>query len=165
MPDCSVCTCMLVCVSFCASLHARPRVQQAPGIPCSLSSRDKVHANLGRIAPRDRERIFSCHRPRRRTIQYSRDISDEIDKPQRTGYPACAGYDGRAFSSRHRPRRRTIQYSRDISDGIDKPQRTGYPAYSCGFASTPDQRCGGGGPIRHLCKNIKLFRRFPRLLH
>src|ERR1700737_804896 len=27
---------MLVCVSFCASLHTRPRVQRAPGIPCSL---------------------------------------------------------------------------------------------------------------------------------
>ena len=36
MPDCSDCTCMLVCVSFCALLHTRPRVQQAPGIPCTL---------------------------------------------------------------------------------------------------------------------------------
>ena len=37
MPECSVCTCMLVC-AFCALLHTRPRVQQAPGIPCALSS-------------------------------------------------------------------------------------------------------------------------------
>ena len=29
-----------------------------------------------------------------RTIQYSRDGSDGIDRPQRTGYPAFAGYDG-----------------------------------------------------------------------
>jgi hypothetical protein len=28
-----------------------------------------------------------------RTIQYSRDVSDGIEKPQRTGYPAFAGYD------------------------------------------------------------------------
>src|SRR5258708_9713097 len=27
---------MLVCVFFCASLHTRPRVQRAPGIPCAL---------------------------------------------------------------------------------------------------------------------------------
>jgi hypothetical protein len=28
-----------------------------------------------------------------RAIQYSRDPSDGIDEPRRTGYPACAGYD------------------------------------------------------------------------
>ena len=36
MPACSGCTCMLVCASH-YILHTRPRVQQAPGIPCSLS--------------------------------------------------------------------------------------------------------------------------------
>src|SRR5258708_6808675 len=30
----------------------------------------------------------------RRTIQYPRDVSDRTEKPRRTGYPACAGYDG-----------------------------------------------------------------------
>ena len=35
MPECSGCTCMLVCASN-YILHTRPRVQQAPGIPCSL---------------------------------------------------------------------------------------------------------------------------------
>jgi len=39
------------------TLHTRPRVQRAPGIPCSLSLREKVHANLGRIMPREREVI------------------------------------------------------------------------------------------------------------
>ena len=34
MPDCSVCTCTLVCVSFAHLLHTSPRVQRAPGIPC-----------------------------------------------------------------------------------------------------------------------------------
>ena len=41
MPECSGCTCMLVCASI-YILHTRPRVQQAPGIPCSLSLGDKV---------------------------------------------------------------------------------------------------------------------------
>ena len=60
MPECSDCTCMLVCAFLCAHLHTRPRVQQAPGIPCSLCCwRDKVHANLGRIVPRERGVIFS----------------------------------------------------------------------------------------------------------
>ena len=29
---------MLVCAFFCATLHTRPRVQRAPGVPCSLFS-------------------------------------------------------------------------------------------------------------------------------
>src|ERR1700738_1299938 len=36
MSECSACTCMLVCVFLCTLLHTRPRVQQAPGIPCAL---------------------------------------------------------------------------------------------------------------------------------
>ena len=83
------------CAHLSPTLHTRPRVQQAPGIPCSLSFEGKVHANLGRNASREREHTFSRHRPRRRTIQYSRGVSDRIEKPQRTGYPACAGYDDR----------------------------------------------------------------------
>jgi hypothetical protein len=36
---------------FAHFLHARPRVQQAPGIPCSLLlSGDKVHASLGLLS-------------------------------------------------------------------------------------------------------------------
>ena len=34
----------------------------------------------------------------RRTIQYPRDVSDRAEKPRRTGYPACAGYDSWARS-------------------------------------------------------------------
>jgi hypothetical protein len=34
-----------------------------------------------------------------RTIQYSRDVSDGIDKPLSTGYPACAGYDNSAWEA------------------------------------------------------------------
>jgi hypothetical protein len=36
MSECSACTCMLVCVFLSTLLHTRPRVQQAPGIPCAL---------------------------------------------------------------------------------------------------------------------------------
>ena len=32
-------------------------------------------ANLGRMAPRERGRTFSCHHPRRRVTQYSRDVN------------------------------------------------------------------------------------------
>ena len=51
MPECSGCTCMLVCVLF-ALLHTRPRVQQAPGIPCSLSceGRNFSKARAQRVA-------------------------------------------------------------------------------------------------------------------
>ena len=47
---------MLVCAFFCATLHTRPRVQRAPGIPCSLCSFEgQRHANLGQITPREGE--------------------------------------------------------------------------------------------------------------
>src|SRR5258708_16101480 len=50
---------MLVCVFF-SFLHTGPRVQRASGIPRALCNRRtrKVHAQLGRIAPRDREAVF-----------------------------------------------------------------------------------------------------------
>jgi hypothetical protein len=37
----------------------------------------------------------NCHHPRRRVIQYSRDVSDRTAAPQRTGYSAFAEYDSR----------------------------------------------------------------------
>ncbi len=89
---------MLVCVFFCAHWHTRPRVQRAPGLPCALlvfggpqnmqSSGKSCReiANVRSIV----EVIFSRHRPRRRTIQYSRDSRDGIEKPRRTGSPAFA---------------------------------------------------------------------------
>src|SRR5437773_9421843 len=40
------------------TLHTRPRVQQSPGIPCSLCFEGKVHANLGRKSRR--EKVRSC---------------------------------------------------------------------------------------------------------
>src|SRR6202043_3977872 len=49
------------CAFFYALLHARPRVQRAPGFPCALLflSRVEIDAKLGHIAPRERGRTSS----------------------------------------------------------------------------------------------------------
>ena len=49
------------CAFSCALLHARPRVQRAPGFPCALLllSRAAIDAKLGRIAPRECGRVFA----------------------------------------------------------------------------------------------------------
>ena len=65
----------------------------------SFSGRVKTDANLGRIAPRERGLCRASHLSvvivrLDRTTQYSRDADDGIDRPQRTGSPACAGDDG-----------------------------------------------------------------------
>src|SRR5258705_13881680 len=45
---------------FLCTLHTRPRVQRASGIPCALSfERRALLANLGRNAPREREFMFT----------------------------------------------------------------------------------------------------------
>ncbi len=99
---------MLVCAFLCATLHTRPRVQRAPGIPCSLCLERESVSNLGQSC---REKAKLCLEMATRhtlavitrlvrncalvrVIQYSRDASDGIEKPRCTGYPACAGYDG-----------------------------------------------------------------------
>ena len=47
-----------------AQLHARPRVQRAPGLPCALCFREGANqdAKLGRSASRDREAISTWPR-------------------------------------------------------------------------------------------------------
>jgi hypothetical protein len=52
---------LLVCV-LPLTLHTRPRVHWAPGIPHALFGR-KINAQLGRIAPRDREAVFGIGVP------------------------------------------------------------------------------------------------------
>jgi hypothetical protein len=44
-------------------------------------------------------------------IQYSRDIGDIMVKPRRTGYPACAGYDGYLLSAGIYRHCRSIHFS------------------------------------------------------
>jgi hypothetical protein len=51
---------------------------------CHALSRRHPPPGLGFGEPDDRLQ---------RVIQYSRDASDRTEKPRRTGYPACAGYD------------------------------------------------------------------------
>ena len=66
-------------VHFCLrKSHARPRVQQAPGLPCALYFEvdEKLLANLGQFVSRDRVVILSRRHPRKRVIQYSRDVND-----------------------------------------------------------------------------------------
>jgi len=48
-PSVPVCSCAFLCTL----LHTRPRVQQAPGIPCALLLWANEFTDLGRIAPRD----------------------------------------------------------------------------------------------------------------
>src|SRR4029079_11780382 len=55
MPECSVCTCMLVC-AFLRKHCTRDRgCSKHPAFPSPSVLRDKVHANLGRYAPREGE--------------------------------------------------------------------------------------------------------------
>jgi hypothetical protein len=50
---------------FLCTLHTRPRVQRAPGIPCPLLFARVNLSKLGRIAPREREGMsFMKHNAR-----------------------------------------------------------------------------------------------------
>jgi hypothetical protein len=58
-------------VRFChVHLHTGPRVQRAPGLPCALCFREgeKLMANLGRNASRDREVVSIRHCERSEAI-------------------------------------------------------------------------------------------------
>jgi hypothetical protein len=155
MPECSGCTCMLVC-ALSTTLHTRPRVQQAPGIPCSLSGGTRFMQTSGALR-RENANTHSVVITRLvrncalgRVIQYSRDVNDRIDRLQRTGCPAFAGHDGRcgapifhrhceppgrreappddrlreAIHSFVMPQRGLLRFARN---DVDRPQRTRYP--------------------------------------
>ena len=64
VPDCSVCTCFSR-VRSSHYLHTRPRVQNAPGIPCTLLFRGEADAKPGRNAPRERGMMPSPRRKRK----------------------------------------------------------------------------------------------------
>ena len=58
-PDALRFTCMLVCAFPRASMHTRPRVRRAPGLPCALClKRANVIANLGHTVSRECEGMF-----------------------------------------------------------------------------------------------------------
>jgi hypothetical protein len=87
----------LLCIS-----HTRPRVQRAPGLPCALYllGGSEVDATLGHVMPREGSCMsYSCHRPRKRAIQYA--AASRL-KPRRlwnTGSPAFAGDDEKKAAS------------------------------------------------------------------
>src|SRR5213079_247415 len=72
-------------------LHARLRVHRAPGIPCALCLGPNESCTTRAHSRRENAVVWlvGCeralrHRPRRRTIQYSRESDDGIEKPRRT---------------------------------------------------------------------------------
>src|SRR3989442_10959962 len=76
-PECSRCP-----VCSCAVLFAQI-ARETAGAASTRSSLRPLNkragsspVKLGQLMSRDRERIFHCHHPRRRVIQYSRDGSD-----------------------------------------------------------------------------------------
>ena len=93
MPECSGCSCMLVCLLLAHNCTRDRGCSKHPAFPAP-SLRGKVQANLGLCQSREREIVFTRHHPRRRVIQYSRDSIDKTEKPRRTGSPAFAGDDG-----------------------------------------------------------------------
>ena len=119
------------------SLHTRPRVQRAPGIPCSLFSEGQVRANLGRNASREREVTFGRHPPLRNCALGGRSSIPETAVIEGRGVlePAFAGM----TFIRHCERSEAIHLSmREVTiarfarnDG-DMPRRTEYPRM-CGI--------------------------------
>jgi hypothetical protein len=76
-------------------------VQRAPGFPCALVFEAKDHAQLGRIAPRDRglmwgnlsERMSDRHTPRKSGVSSTRRPLGSSPGLWNTGPPAFAGGD------------------------------------------------------------------------
>src|ERR1700692_537687 len=104
---------------LCAFLHARPRVQQAPGVPCALFSLGETickarakRAAGRRSRTRDVSNVIASKAkqsilPLRRTMDCFAslamtvvDADERAEKPRRTGSPACAGDDGTGVIAR-----------------------------------------------------------------
>ena len=78
------------CAFFCTLLHARPRVQRAPGFPCALFlSRAAIDAKLGRIAPRE------CGRTSSRSMTIELEIHAHVVPGKRLIRPT--GYELQGF--------------------------------------------------------------------
>ena len=63
MPECSSCTCMLVCAFLCIIAHETAGAASTPAFPAP-SRWANDFANLGCIAPRECGHTFGCHHPR-----------------------------------------------------------------------------------------------------
>jgi hypothetical protein len=92
-PECSDCTCMLVCVFFAHCLHTRPRVQQAPGVSCALLTWAKrIGTPRAKRAAGMRRCVHSSSSAKADDPVFQRRQRSN-ERPRRTGYPASAGYD------------------------------------------------------------------------
>jgi hypothetical protein len=100
MPECSGCTCMLVCASHSIIAHETAGAASTRHSLLPLFRGKGIRASLGRVMRRENANAHSAVIIRLvrncalgRVTQYSGGSSDRTDKPRRTGYPACAGYD------------------------------------------------------------------------
>jgi hypothetical protein len=91
MPECSDCTCMLVCASTTISCTRDRGCSKHPAVPAPSC----LGETIGKARAKRAAGISTAVVARLdRAIRYSRDASDRAVRPRRTGYPACAGYDG-----------------------------------------------------------------------
>ncbi len=70
-----------------------PQAGEVAASPASRPEQTTCYPHNSLALENENELTLSCHRPRRRAIQYSRDAEDGIERPRRTGSPACAGDD------------------------------------------------------------------------
>src|SRR5689334_3967514 len=77
MPECSGCSCMLVCAFLVRNCTRDRGCSKHPAFPAP-SLRDSIDASLGLIEPRERERILACRPPRTRGSSTPRHIGSII---------------------------------------------------------------------------------------
>src|ERR1700682_2011625 len=100
---------------------ARTRHSLRPLISDGATFWKNSRGSCGEIAELCRY-ILTRRHPRKRVIQYSRDVSDGIEKPRRTGYPAFAGYDDRRWGGT------AVAFARCVAHGgPQQPLATGSP--------------------------------------
>ena len=109
-----------------ALLHTRPRVQQAPGIPCALDRAKNSPINSGAVCRGDAKACLSS------VIASEAKQSISQRKENMDCFAALAmTWTGRRHPlNRHHPRMRVIQYSRGVRELTARPRRTGYPAFA-----------------------------------
>jgi len=94
MPECSGCTCMLVC-AFLRKHCTRDRgCSKHPAFPAPSVLRDKVHANLGRSAPREGEVMFT-------SADANKFATPDNEHQQRDVTSACSSFVLRNVFSKH----------------------------------------------------------------
>jgi hypothetical protein len=125
-----------------------------PAFPTPSVGR-KIHAQLGRIAPRDRKvasPILQLSSPAKAGDPVFRDASDGIEKPRRTGYPAGACHRARRRETRWRGMTTSCGAALSFSSGahsrdpLANPSTAGIPPQDINAASGSD--CGNAVGFR-----------------